>query len=730
MEPSSSSRLARLISEVRFAATQAASRPYTADVRGLRLNLDFLRTAGASDAFLRVWEVGVDLRATPATPRTHRNHPSLGQHSVWAERVWNRLEKLGKVEFFPDETCPPRLNVNPCGLILKERPGVDADLEKWERFKARLIVDLRRGRVNERLPAVGVAYGSVELAVATLHQGDYMFVLDLADCFFNWRVADDSAWELGFFSPVRRKFGRYLFLPFGLGPAPGLNDASVKELLRLVAAHTGVSLVDFVDDFFGRSESEESGWAALEAVIRFFIAAGVPVSDKPTGILAPSQRQVWTGWVFDTVACLVSVTVEKCDKLRRIISEVLDADDRRVLRAHALASVAGLASHVAEVSPPARRRLHPVWADLHAAGVYQLWSRTPSADPPVKLSALSRKHLSWWSRFVVEPPARVLHAASGSLSAWGHKSPEFERWPSLALEGSILVIETDACRFIGWSYHICSSGRVVSGTWPADWSDDERADNADHNNYKELWVVVECVRRESEALRGWRVLFRVDNAAAEHYVNVRYGDVPSLETLAERLEEWEKKARCGCLARHLRGKYNAIADMGSRDPEFERRWRTDVYREAMPRPALLGQVAAGLRCSFSIDVFCDRRGWTALTPRWRCPEVTGFECSLAGECAWVHPPREILPQVLAWLCQNLRENPALQVAIFVPEDTGAPWFRQHYLRHFHRSQRWPAGSDLFRWAEEDPRNPRHPRLRNGLCSDLPYVVFASWKRRP
>ena len=178
------------------------------------------------------------------------------------------------------------------------------------------------------------------------------------------------------------------------------------------------------------------------------------------------------------------------------------------------------------------------------------------------------------------------------------------------------------------------------------------------------------------------------------------------------------------------GKYNAIADMGSRDPEFERRWRTDVYREAMLRPALLGQVAAGLRCSFSIDVFCDRRGWTALAPRWRCPEVTGFECSLAGECAWVHPPREILPQVLAWLCQNLRENPALQVAIFVPEDTGAPWFRQHYLRHFHRSQRWPAGSDLFRWAEEDPRNPGHPRLRKGPRSDLPYVVFASWKPRP
>ena len=62
---------------------------------------------------------------------------------------------------------------------------------------------------------------------------------------------------------------------------------------------------------------------------------------------------------------------------------------------------------------------------------------------------------------------------------------------------------------------------------------------------------------------------------------------------------------------------NAIADIGSRDPEFERRWRTDVYREAMLRPALLGQVAAGLRCSFTVDAFCDRRGWTALAPRWR-----------------------------------------------------------------------------------------------------------------
>ena len=239
--------------------------------------------------------------------------------------------------------------------------------------------------------------------------------------------------------------------------------------------------------------------------------------------------------------------------------------------------------------------------------------------------------------------------------------------------------------------------------------------------------MIECVRREREVLRGWRVLFRVDNAAAEHYVNVRYGDVASLETLAERLEEHEKQARCWCLARHLKGNFNPISDMGSRDPEFERRWRTDVFREAMLRPALRDTVAKELRCTFTVDVFCDRRGWTALAPRWRCPEVTGFECPLAGERAWIHPPREILKQVLAWLLKHLEADPGLRAAVLLPEDTGAPWFRPQTLRLFHRSQRWPAGSDLFRWAEEDPRSPGQPRLRKGPRSDLPYVVLTTWK---
>ena len=89
-------------------------------------------------------------------------------------------------------------------------------------------------------------------------------------------------------------------------------------------------------------------------------------------------------------------------------------------------------------------------------------------------------------------------------------------------------------------------------------------------------MVAKCLETEGLAFAGWRLLFRADSTTAEHYVNVRYGDYPHLEELAERIERAESRARCWALARHLKGAYNCIADMGSRDPEFAQRWHADT----------------------------------------------------------------------------------------------------------------------------------------------------------
>ena len=704
---------------------QAAGRPGSCGTRGLNLNLDFLRRCGAKPDLLHSWQHGKPLHASAGKPTHLRNHPSLLQQAQLAKVEWERLETLGKVSLFdPGAPRSSKLNVNPCALLLKARDGVSESAPMAERMKARLIVDLTRGLVNPRLPQFGVAYGTIDLAVSRMTANQYLFVVDLKDAFFNWRISPDDSWELGFYCPASRRFGKYNFCPFGLSIAPGINDESTKELLRLHQARSNIQLTDFVDDLLGGGRCREEAWYNLEGTVQFFIDAGVPVSDKPSGIRTPAQRQTWIGWIFDTAKGTVEVSSDKCDKCRNSCLQTLEADDSRLLRARPLAACAGLASHIAEVYPQARRRLHPIWADLNAVGVYHMWAHSPSANPLVQLSDSSRSSLVWLIGALATPPVRVLHCRGGSLSCWGPRSPEFADWEALALRGDIHVIETDASKLHGWSYHLCNVGRVVSGEWPEDFAEYEGLPNADHINYKELWVVVRCLQLEQELLRGWRVLFRVDNVAAVHYTNIRYGRVPSLEDLTVQLEAAERAASCWALAKHLQGVLNVVADAGSRDSTFAGRWASDSFREAKLRVDLFNEIAVRCGVTFTLDLFADRAGINALAPSWRCPQLSAFEAVLDG-VVWAHPPRDLLLAVLRFLNATLRSNAALKVVLLAPEDSRAPWFRSVLRRGWHRVRSWSAGSDLFRWQVLD-RTSGSVRWRRGPRSDLPYHVFQSW----
>ena len=689
-------------------------------VPGLHLRFDFLSANGADPALLHSWRHGHSLGASPVVPRQARNHPSVTSQLAWAEREWDRLAETGKVSFFPVDAPPPKhLNVNPCGLILKPRPGADAEADESERFKARLIVDLRRGGVNECMPNADVAYGTLDQAVARMSAGSWLFVLDLRDCFFNWRVSDADSYALGFYSPGRRQFGKYNYLPFGLKPAPGINDTNVKEILRILRLRTEVDILDFVDDLLGAAPDEHTAWQNLRRAVRFLLRCGIPISAKPSGIRAPARRQSWIGWVFDTVECIITVPAEKTDRCRELCAAVLEADQHRTLRSKQLASAVGLASHIAELLPQLRRRLHPLWADFNASGVYSAWRASPLADPPVTLSDLSRAALAHICSALGTPPVRSLHCGGGPLSMWGHKSPEFADWANLARKGAIRVVECDASKRHGWSYHLCWDSRVVADTWPDNFESREAQPNSLEINYKELWVAVQCLLRESSCLKGWRILFRLDNSAAVHYVNVRYGRIPSLESLAHRFESAERTAQCWALALHIPGKSNVIADAGSRSLDFARSWREDQYRDAALRKTLFQEVESRCGVQFTLDLFADRLGMTALAHEWRFPELSAFEAELRGHAVWAHPPRALLKETFQFLNAAVADNADLRVVILCPDDPGAPWFRPSLLSKWHRIRSWPAGSDLFRW-------PSDRGLSKGPASDLPYIVLQSW----
>eukprot|EP00959_Pyramimonas_sp_CCMP1952_P374881 7850765-Pyramimonas_sp.AAC.1 len=124
----------------------------------------------------------------------------------------------------------------------------------------------------------------------------WLFVIDLSDAFYNWRVLPQDTLWLGFYSPSRDQYGRYLFLPFGMKTSPAINDRSLKEVLRLLTKRDGVVLTDFVDDNLGAGVTEAEAWENFRAAVRFLLEAGIPVSTKPAGLKPPSQKQTWVGW--------------------------------------------------------------------------------------------------------------------------------------------------------------------------------------------------------------------------------------------------------------------------------------------------------------------------------------------------------------------------------------------------------------------------------------------------
>ena len=118
-----------------------------------------------------------------------------------------------------------------------------------------------------------VQYGTVERAVSRMRAGDFLFVLDLMDCFYIWRVLPSDTFMLGFYSESRKQYGKYDYLANGLKPAPGINDDNVEEILRLVQLDTGIILTDFVDDFVGSASTEHFVWEKLEDAVSFFFSS-------------------------------------------------------------------------------------------------------------------------------------------------------------------------------------------------------------------------------------------------------------------------------------------------------------------------------------------------------------------------------------------------------------------------------------------------------------------------
>ena len=151
-----------------------------------------------------------------------------------------------------------------------------------------------------------------------------MVGLDFQDCFLHWPIHRSSRRRLGIRHPVTGRLGVFLFLAFGLGPAPGINDRNIAEAVR--AALTiipGLNTDTFVDDlrltndhstFSNADEDRDILLLRLCELKSVLEQMGFQIHHKAGKIIHPTQRIDWIGWLVASDLMLVILTDAKAAK--------------------------------------------------------------------------------------------------------------------------------------------------------------------------------------------------------------------------------------------------------------------------------------------------------------------------------------------------------------------------------------------------------------------------------
>ena len=642
---------------------------------GTTLDFEFLESVGFDADLLARLRDGIKLPLVNENVPVVQlpNHPSLRECSKHASEEWSRLERLGKVRFL-GRTKPHDVFIIPIAGIIKPRQGLEnePDLTFLQRFKLRLIIDLKRGKVNEYVQYARrkLQFGTLEAVVNKMTKSCWCFILDLADCFFNIPIHQSSQRLLGFFDEVRQEYGVYTHCPFGLECGPQLNDDLVKELLRCFVVWSNGAFpglvdsapVDFVDDLFDCSGSKSKCWLKLEALAYFFLRCGVRPSTKKSGLVPPSQKVTYVGWIISSIAMIAEVPDDKAQKGIKLGQEILEANAAGSLRMNLLMSGMGFFNHIAQLIVQGRRQLGELWAIVNSTGIHDCWRKGKHPNPLVKLSDEAVRECQWWMSTLTSPPAlqRRFVSLQNGATLWTAKSPDFQAIEEILKSppADVRVFESDAAKTKGWGYWSCSEEYVRNGMW-GDALPQDKPSFDDEINLKELWCMVHLVETESQRWRDegvLRVMIRCDNEAACLAVNRRFSkSSKQMNVLCQRLDSLEANGQFLVIAKWIPGINNPVADAASRQKLFADDFNKDPLKDVFLSPKLFKMIQEryihAAKKKLAIDAFATSEN--AQLPDFYSPERSAFIQQIDADTpVYAFPPPAIAHKWLEHVVRN------------------------------------------------------------------------------
>ena len=354
-----------------------------------------------------------------------------------------------------------------------------------------------------------------------IHQGDWSVSMDLTDAYFHIMIHPTDRKFLRFV--WNREVFQYKALPFGLAPAPWVFTKITRELCRFVRGQ-GIRLRVYLDDWLLLAASEDLCARQCRRILDLCSSLGF-VLNKEKSDLTPSQRFVYLGMAFDTIAWTISPSPERLTRLQTLLSSF---HSKSSVTARQLAALLGVLESLAMLLPLGRlhKRLVQRWVRERWTQSLQPWSLRIPLDQHFWKALKQWSNRRWLSQGV--PIVRP--------------APEEELF-------------TDAST-VGWGAHV--SSLTACGTW-------EAAIQSAHINVLELEAVFRAIKSFLSFLKGKHVLVNTDNTTVACYLN-KQGGARSC-TLSQRTEHlllWAQSHDLMIVAKYVPGRINILADALSR----------------------------------------------------------------------------------------------------------------------------------------------------------------------
>lgn len=427
-----------------------------------------------------------------------------------------------------------------------------------------------------------------------LKNGDYMMKIDISQAYFHIPIEKNHRRFLCF--AYQDNVYEMTCLPFGLASAPAAF-AKVTNWIAQQLRQENLRVLVYLDDFLIIHEDPMILEEQARFAKNFLQTLGWQVNLKKSSEKATTKLE-YLGISWDTRANTKSLPRTKSCGIKSHIAELVQKkrwswQDAKV--------ILGKLNFAALAVPLGR---------LHCRTLQRISKGLPHRSPHRKLPILdpALEELNWW------------------LDNVHRKSP-------IHFENPTIFISTDAA-LLGWG--AIANSRYFWGKWTI-------SQRKWHSNMKELWTVLEVLKRLESDLRGKTAMIQSDNRTTVAYIN-KQGGTRSLKLLdaAKQILLFCQRHHCHLIARYIPGPYNGIADGLSRD-------------KALPEWHLKKGAVSNIFKLFGepeIDLFASKR--SAVVPAYvseRAEDkhsqfIDAFSRAWKYNLAWIFPPPALIPRIL------------------------------------------------------------------------------------